>query len=294
VEKDTMSFRSRAIESVIATPLGRAVFKVVQPMIHKVRRMANPDVPIRNAIYEVDCLGKKIAIQHRRENASDLMAIDQCFTKKQYDMPIGAHGVLIDTIYKEIVASGRQPLIVDCGANIGCSVLWFNARYPEAHIVAIEPASDNFELLSANCAGLDVDLRQAGVAGADGYSYLKDTGGGGMAYRTEANGDGPEIAMVSIQTVLASKPAERYALFLLKVDIEGAEMGLFDENSETLAEFPLIILEPHDWMLPGQLSSREFFRFHVNAGREFCMKQENVASIAMHSSLLGMTKGLKN
>jgi FkbM family methyltransferase len=289
-----MSFRSRAIESVIATPLGRAVFKVVQPMIHKVRRMANPDVPIRNAIYEVDCLGKKIAIQHRRENASDLMAIDQCFTKKQYDMPIGAHGVLIDTIYQEIVASGRQPLIVDCGANIGCSVLWFNARYPKAHIVAIEPASDNFEILSANCAGRDIDLRQAGVAGADGYSYLKDTGGGGMAYRTVANGDGPEIAMLSIQTVLASKPAERYALFLLKVDIEGAEMGLFDENSATLAEFPLIILEPHDWMLPGQLSSREFFRFHVNAGREFCMKQENVASIAMHSSLLGMTKGLKN
>jgi FkbM family methyltransferase len=289
-----MSFRSKAIDSVVATPLGRAAFKAVQPMIHKARRMAHPDVPISHAIFQADYRGKKIAIQHRRDNASDLMAIDQCFTQSQYDMPIGAHGVLIENIYQEIVASGRQPLIVDCGANIGCSVLWFNARYPKAHIVALEPAPDNFELLRANCAGLDVDLRQVGVAAADGSSRLKDTGGGGMAYRTEVNGEGPEIAMVSIQTVLASKPAERYALFLLKIDIEGAEKTLFNENSATLAEFPLIILEPHDWMFPGQLSSREFFRFHVNAGREFCMKQENVASIAMHSSLLGMTKGLKN
>ena len=292
-EKSRMSL-SKTIDSVVSTPLGRAAFKAVQPMIHKARRMAHPDVPIRHAIYNADCLGKKIAIQHRRDNDSDLMAIDQCFTQSQYDMPVGAHGVLIENIYQEIVASGRQPLIVDCGANIGCSVLWFNARYPKAHIVALEPAPDNFELLSANCVGLDVDLRQVGVAGADGRSHLKDTGGGGMAYRTEANGDGPEIAMLSIQTVLASKPAERYALFLLKIDIEGAEKTLFNENSATLAEFPLIILEPHDWLLPGQLSSREFFRFHVNAGREFCMKQENVASIAMHSSLLGMTKGLKN
>ncbi len=289
-----MSFRSKAVDSVVSNPLGRAVFKVVQPMIHKARRMAHPDVPIDHAIYKVDCRGKKIAIQHRRDNASDLMAIDQCFTQSQYDMPVGAHGVLIENIYQEIVSSGRQPLIVDCGANIGCSVLWFNARYPKAHIVAVEPAPDNFELLSANCAGLDVDLRQAGVSAADGRSHLRDTGGGGMAYRTEVDGEGPEIAMLSIQSLIASKAAERYALFLLKIDIEGAEKTLFNENSATLAEFPLIILEPHDWLLPGQLSSREFFRFHVDAGREFCMKQENVASIAMHSSLLGMTKGLKN
>jgi FkbM family methyltransferase len=289
-----MNFRSRAIDTVIATPLGRAAFKVVQPMIHQARRLVHPDVPIRHAIYKTDCFGKKIAVQHRRDNASDLMAIDQCFTQSQYDMPVGAHGVLIENIYQEIVASGRQPLIIDCGANIGCSVLWFHARYPKAHIVALEPAPDNFELLSANCSGLDVDLRQMGVAATDGRAYLTDTGGGGMAYRTEVNGNGPEIEMLSLRSLLASKPAERYARFILKIDIEGAEKNLFNENSAMLNEFPLIILEPHDWLLPGQLSSREFFRFHVNAGREFCMKQENVASIAMHSSLLGMTTGLKN
>ena len=34
-------------------------------------------------------------------------------------------------------------------------------------------------------------------------------------------------------------------------------------------------------MLPGQLSSLDFFRFHAAAGREFAMNNENIASIAV-------------
>jgi FkbM family methyltransferase len=289
-----MSFQSKAIESLVSTSAGRAAFKIVQPVIHRVRRAAHPDVPLDRTLAKVAYRDKHFAIQYRRSSHSDLMAIDQCFTKVQYDMPVGAHGVLVERIYQEIVASGRKPLIIDCGANIGCSSLWFHARYPKAHIVAIEPAPDNFEILSANCAGLDIDLKKAGVDAADGRAHLSDPGGGGMGYRTQADGEGPEIEMISIQTLIASKPASRYTPFLLKIDIEGAEKTLFRGDNSKLAEFPLIILEPHDWLLPGQLSSREFFRFHVEAGREFCMKDENVASIAPHSSLLGITKGFKN
>ena len=199
-----------------------------------------------------------------------------------------------NAIYQEIVASGSRPLILDCGANIGCNALWFTARYPQAHIVAIEPAADNFEILAANCAGLDIDCRQAGVSAADGTARLSDPGGGGMGYRTADQGDGPEVAMISIKTLLASKPASSYTPFLLKLDIEGAEKSLFDHDAAPLAQFPLIILEPHDWLLPGQLSSQSFFRFHAAANREFCMKHENVASIIAHPTLRHITTGLKN
>ena len=50
----------------------------------------------------------------------------------------------------------------------------FSARYPEAHIVAVEPAPDNFALLRKNCAGLDVDLREAGIGAVDGTARLSD------------------------------------------------------------------------------------------------------------------------
>ena len=289
-----MSFPSKTINGLVATPVGRTAFKVVQPIVHLVRRMANPDVPVRRTVSKVTYRDKQFAIQLRRDSLADALAIEQCFVQDQYDIPVGAHGVLIERIYQEIVDSGRQPLIIDCGANIGCSALCFHARYPKAHIVAIEPAPDNFELLRANCANLDIDLIQAGVAATDGQARLSDTGGSEMGYRTTSDGDGPEITMVAIGTLLASKPAARYVPFLLKVDIEGAEKTLFAGDTSALEVFPLIIMEPHDWLFPGTLSSQEFFRFHVNAGREFCMRNENVASIAQHSSLLGMTKGLRN
>jgi FkbM family methyltransferase len=181
--------------------------------------------------------------------------------------------------YQEIVASGRQPLIIDCGANLGASVLLFATRYPQAHVVAIEPAPDNFELLTRNCAGLNVDLRLAGVSNLDGTSHLVDPGEGPWAYRTTSAGEGPEIAMVSFETLLASKPASHYQPFLLKIDIEGAERDLFS-NSASLNQFPIIMMEPHDWMLPGEGSSLGFSRFHADTGRELCIAHENLISIA--------------
>lgn len=281
------------IDRMTSNPAGRAAYKAVQPMVHLMRRMAHPNLPNELEATRVTYGERQISIVHRRWSETDLLAINQCFKQRQYDMPVGAHGVLIESLYREILAAGRQPLIVDCGANIGASVTWFNARYPQAHIVAIEPAPDNFQLLSMNCAGLDTDCRQAGISASDGRAYIQCMGSP-MGYRTNSDAQGIEIEMISLPSILASKPESRYTPFLLKLDIEGAEKNLFHSHAETFNRFPLIIFEPHDWMLPGQLSSREFFRFHADAGREFCMNHENIASIAPHSSLLSMTTGLKN
>ncbi|WP_348267259.1 FkbM family methyltransferase [Edaphobacter paludis] len=255
--------------------------------------MAHPGIPNDLKISKVAYRDRQFSIVHRRWSASDALAIKQCFEQLQYDMPTGVHGKLIERIYRDILDAGQKPLIIDCGANIGASVTWFASRYPAAHIVAIEPAPDNFALLDKNCAGLDVDLRKAGIGPQDGVAYLQTTGGE-MGYRTNTDQNGIQIDMVSLDTLLASKPQSQYVPFLLKIDIEGAEKTLFCGDTSIFNQFPLIIFEPHDWMLPGQLTSQEFFRFHVAAGREFCMNHENIASITRHSSLLGMTQDLKN
>jgi FkbM family methyltransferase len=281
------------IDRVTSTPAGRLAFKAVRPILHLVRRMTHPGVAADLMVSKVAYRDRQFSLLHRRWSDNDVLAIKQCFEQLQYDMPVGAHGVLIERIYREILEAGQKPLIIDCGANIGASVTWFASRYPEAHIVAIEPAPNNFALLSRNCAGLDVDLRLAGIAAQDGHAYLQNTGGE-MGYRTNTDHIGIEIEVISLETLLASKPPSQYTPFLLKIDIEGGEKTLFRGNTSTFNQFPLIIFEPHDWMLPGQLSSQEFFRFHAAAGREFCMNHENIASIVPHDSLLGMTKGLKN
>jgi FkbM family methyltransferase len=284
----------RVLEVVTSNPFGRAAHKAVSPLIRLLRRISNPDIPNDHTVTKVAYRGRTFNLELRRWSPSDELAVEQCFTQAQYDMPSGPHGVLIENLYREIVASGLQPLIIDCGANIGASVAWLSARYPEAHIIAVEPAEANFALLRRNCAGLDVDLRLAGISSTDGRAYLYNPSGTHMDFRTTSEHRGVEIELVSVGSLLASKPAAAYAPFLLKIDIEGAEKNLFDGDTDAINRFPLIILEPHDWLMPGQHTSQEFFRFHAAAGREFCMKHENVASIVPHSSLLQMTRGLKN
>ena len=43
--------------------------------------------------------------------------------------------------------------ILDCGANIGITALYFAWRYPNARIFCIEPDNHNFELLKRNSSG---------------------------------------------------------------------------------------------------------------------------------------------
>lgn len=273
---------SELVNQVVSNPLGRLAYRAVRPFIRFARRTANPGLPNDRKITKVAYRGREFSIEHRRWSNSDAMAIDQCFHQLQYDMPTGEHGAQIDSIYKGILASNRQPLIVDCGANIGASVTWFSARYPEAHIVAVEPAPDNFDLLTRNCAGLDADLRQAGIAPHAGRAYLRDSGEA-MGYRTTSQPEAIAVDLISIDDLLAAKPASRYTPFLIKIDIEGAERDLFTGYESTFNRFPLIVFEPHDWMLPGQRTSLDFFRFHASTGREFAMNNENIASIAVES-----------
>lgn len=270
---------STVFDRFVSNSVGRLMFKSVQPIVHAARHVTHPDLPNDHMITRASYGNRQFSIRHRRWTAEDAFAIQQCFEENQYNMPTGKLAEPINRIYDQILASGRQPLIIDCGANIGASVLWFSARYPEAHIIGVEPASENFELLRLNCAGLNVDLKQAAIGAQDGHAFLTDSGNF-MCYHVSSDSSGVPIDIVSIESLVASKEASRYLPFLLKIDIEGSEKALFAGDCTSINRFPLIILEPHDWMFPGEQCSREFFRFHVNAGRELCMNSENIGSIA--------------
>lgn len=268
------------VDHIAANPLGRIFYLLARPVVNLFRRTKHPDIPTTQVITKVQFGDRTIAIRHRRWSADDALAIKQCFEQKQYDMPTGPQGVTIQRVYDEILASGRKPLIIDCGANIGASVNWFAARYPQARIVAVEPSPENFTLLRLNTAYLDVELHEAGIAATDGQAYLKAASD--MGNRTTTEAVGIPVKMISIPTLLAANSASEYTPFLLNRDIEGAEQPLFSGDTACFDLFPLIVIEPHDWMIPGQLTSQPFFRFHAAAGREFCMNNENIASIALY------------
>lgn len=273
-----MNLQAETVETLNATSVGRLIRRAARPAVHFVRRILHPGVPPQLRLTRLNCNGQRTAILHRRTFA-DYSVIRQCFEDRQYDLPRCAHCAMIDNLYEQILASDRQPLIVDCGSNIGASVLWFASRYPRAHVLAVEPAPDNFELLRQNCVHLDADLRLAGIAAENGFACLTDPGEGSLAYRTIPAGPESGLPTFSLPTLLKSKSPMTYTPFLLKLDIEGAEKTLFDGDCSAIAHFPIIIMEPHDWFLPGQATSLGFFRFHAAAGRELLIQHENIVSI---------------
>ncbi len=268
------------LKQFVQTPVGKPLLKAVQPALHFARRAADPDLPNDQQITHLRYGDRTFAFRHRRWHGEDGLTIQQCFTEAQYELPPGPHADAVQRLYETIVAAGRTPLIFDCGANIGASVLWFAARYPKAHIVGVEPAAENFELLSQNTVDLDVDLRQAAVAAEDRQGFLVNKFGGNMGFCVTDDGSGTPISLLSIGTLLHSKPDDRFTPFVLKIDIEGGEKALFEGDTAALDAFPVLLIEPHDWMLPGEGTSKPFFRFHAATGREFLMKQETVASLA--------------
>jgi FkbM family methyltransferase len=207
----------------------------------------------------------------------DLEVLAQIFRSEDYNLARLARWRDIEACYRRIAGEGRVPLIVDCGANIGASALYFAEQFPLAKVLALEPQPGNFLMLSRNCAANPrVVPLNAAVASEDKRGALLDPGKGNWGFRVSERAGG-EVEMVSINSLLARTEGEP---FIVKIDIEGFEAELFSRNLEWLDRFYVLIIELHDWMLPRQRSSHSFLRAIGALDRDFVHAGENVFSIA--------------
>jgi FkbM family methyltransferase len=187
-----------------------------------------------------------------RVDGSDVDVVRQMFQQQQYDAPFATSQLARK--YSEILAAGKLPLIVDAGANTGASTLWFKHRYPEAFIAAIEPESDNFDLLKRNVSGKPgVTIFKAAIGAEKGFVTVS---GVGMWARTEKSEQG--VPVITMPEVLEGVP--KSVPFIVKIDIEGFESELFLKNTEWLDGVFAVFIELHDCYFPGDKISRSFQR----------------------------------
>lgn len=210
---------------------------------------------------------------------SDLGTLGQVFAAEEYRTErLRRHGDLMAS-YHGILARNQVPLILDCGANIGLSALYFARLFPDAAVVAIEPDASNIALARLNCAGhSNVRFIEAGVANTGSAGVLSDPNLGNNAYRTSVDEQG-KVKLVSIGSVLADEAASNRFPYIVKIDIEGFEENLFAANLEWVDRFPLLIIELHDWLFPNSAKSRNFLRCIAAFDRDFVHIGENVFSI---------------
>lgn len=217
---------------------------------------------------------------HHRGTPSDLGVLQQMFAAEDYSLGRLRRGAEIHALYDSWLAMGLKPMILDAGANIGASVVYFNVVFPRAHIVALEPARNNFELLRLNVGGIDVDARCAAIGARAGEVTLVDPGEGEWGYRTADAGTGERVPRLAARELVVDKRRDGFSPFIAKIDIEGGEAELFSADTAWIDDFPLLIVELHDWLLTRSASSRNFLRCMAERDRDFVHLGENVFSIA--------------
>lgn len=216
-----------------------------------------------------------------RKGSSDEGVIAQVLKNSDYNFGRLQRGPELSALYRRLAASGKTPLIVDAGANIGASAVYFHHSFPEARLIAIEPERGNFDLLRANTERLPVECVQAALASSAGTFGVVDPGKGHWGYRTAAVAGAEE----TVQTVTSVMLNDIYAShadmvpFIAKIDIEGGESDLFAANTEWVDRTPIIIIELHDWLMPRAANSRAFLQCIAGRNRDFVYIGENIFSI---------------
>ena len=181
-----------------------------------------------------------------RPVGSDLFAAGQIFGAEEYRVP-DRYAAALSRFARESAKVGRSPVIIDAGANVGYAALYFAERYPDCRVIAVEADEDTYRDMVRNVAGCE---RIAAVHSAvwnhcAGVS-LVGSDLGSWATRVEDSGLTPSA---TLSQIMAAAPDPQ--LVVLKLDIEGAEREVCASEPELLRSAPCILIEPHDFMLPG-------------------------------------------
>lgn len=214
-----------------------------------------------------------------RCRSSDASVVRQVFRAKEYDIEKFPQAGAVADAYQRILDAGQTPVVIDAGANMGASAVWFAKHFPRAEIIAIEPEPGNAALCRRNLAGVPhTKLVEAALGGSSGVVALS-TGSEDWAFQTTRTNEGRGVPLVTINDLVAQVPNGR--LFCAKIDIEGFESDVFAANLAWLDEVTVVMVEPHDWMLPGKGSSHTMQMAMAARSFEVLISGENLIYVRL-------------
>lgn len=169
-------------------------------------------------------------------------------------------------------SDSAAPLILDCGSNIGMSVLFFKQLYPGSRIIAFEPDRHAFDVLQENVGKNrweNVEIHNKAIYPTDGtVNFYTDPNRPGSLVMSTARERFPGRAVncQKVETVRLSHFVQG-EVDLLKMDIEGTEGSVLVELAEAgkLKWIKKMFIEYHHHLNPEEDRLSEVFRlFEVN------------------------------
>lgn len=155
----------------------------------------------------------------------------------------------VDELFDEEVykfeSDKENPYIVDCGANIGLSILYFKKRFPKSKILAFEPDDQIFDILKKNVLVhnnfSNVILKKEAVWTEDTeLSFFSEGALAGSSVVDFGNNNN----VIKVQAVDLKKHLQEPVDFL-KIDIEGAENKVIFDIAVHLDNVKNLFLEYH-------------------------------------------------
>jgi FkbM family methyltransferase len=178
-----------------------------------------------------------------RRDSSDFMVFDQIMLEEEFKpfvQVIADEGIEIKNI-------------LDCGANIGLTSLYFSRKFPGCNILALEPEPENFQQLLRNLKvnGLNhVRAVQKGVWSKKAllehdvsFCHAKDWA---FSVRESTHGNGT-IEVDTLDNIVNENkfPDADY----IKMDVEGSEFELFrnlDSWASVFSKAKVVSIEVHE------------------------------------------------
>ena len=152
--------------------------------------------------------------------------------------------IFVDEAYK-FNSTSAIPTILDCGANVGTSVLYFKKLFPTARIIAFEADPQIARILINN---LQVN-RIAQVEVVSKAVWIDNTGieispEGADGASVYGKGQKIQIPSVRLKEYLQHEPV----IDMLKIDIEGAETAVLHDCQDVLGHVQHLFIEYHAYL----------------------------------------------
>ncbi|MDO9375070.1 MAG: FkbM family methyltransferase [Ferruginibacter sp.] len=179
----------------------------------------------------------------------------------------GLKEIFVENIYRQKLQQGAY--ILDCGANIGMSIVYLKTQFPDAKIIAFEPDETNFNLLQKNIGSFgysNVELHKAAVWSENTTLLFSNESSMGSKVETSANENTIKVSALRLKDFI-----DRDVDFL-KIDIEGAEYVVLEDIAEQLHFVKNMFLEYHGTFSQNVELAR-MIEIIKNAGLNFYIKE---------------------
>ncbi len=151
--------------------------------------------------------------------------------------------IFTDELYR-FETENREPVIIDCGSNIGMSILYFRQNYPQAKIYAYEAHPKIAKILKQNLAQnkiTDINILNKAVwIDNNGISFADEGADGSSIFGSES-----KLQIPSVRLADELEPFRR--IDMLKMDIEGAEIEVLKDAEIQLAKVQNLFVEFHSF-----------------------------------------------